>query len=281
MTPNITYSPSRLQKAIGNIAGTHLGFPPSAEGGVKPLPQTTAEIVEIKHIYPTKKCVDFYFPGSDTLQTAHALLDYWDREGTDKFQPPKNLNLPLIPLEPSWPFTTPENNSPDLMTIIQLILLSGAPTAPAFPPIIQTLIQKMGNQQNTVKLLQNLTQSGSLDLTTLIQIAGLNETKIKELLDNTKITNTPLLPKIEDITQNPTHPGVKPPNTNIPHIETPSVPNTSEIPKPNTPKIPNGEISQIPPVPKVEIPTEPLYGAVIPLKGDKTQGYLLLGFIKI
>jgi hypothetical protein len=244
MSSNSTYTPNRLQKAIGNIAGTHLGFKPNPEGGVKPLPETTAEIAEIQKIYPQKKCVEFCFIGSKTIHKAYALLDYWHQEGTDQFQPPLDLKLPNIPQESSWPHTTPKNNSPDLITILQLILLSGAPNAPTLPPLIQQLNQILGSQQNTIKLLQTLAGSGTLDLKILFSIIGIDETKIKN------ITNTPPIPEIE-----------------TPTIETPHIPN--EIPH-----------QPIPNIPQVEIPTEPLYGAVIPLKGDKTQGYLLLGFIK-
>lgn len=280
MAHNTTYSPNRLQKAIGNIAGAHLGFPPSAEGGVKPLPSTTAEIVEIKHIYPHKRCVEFCFLGSDTLHTAHALLDYWHKDGTDQFQPPANLNIPTIQKEPSWPHTTPENSSPDLLTILQLILLSGAPTAPALPPIIQQLNQTLGGQQNTVKLLQTLSGTGSLDLKLLMQIAGIDPAKIKEIINTTQLSN-----------KTPTLPGVEIPNTpNIPEISLPDAPKVDipnipplpdvETPQVDMPSIPN-EIPKLPRIPQIETPLEPLYGAVIPLKGDKTQGYLLLGFIKL
>ena len=98
------------------------------------------------------------------------MVDYWHREGTDDFQPPENLNLPSMQKERSWPYTTPENNSPDLTTIIQLILLSGAPNAPAMPPIILQLNQILGGQQNTVKLLQMLSESGSLNLSMLFEL---------------------------------------------------------------------------------------------------------------
>jgi hypothetical protein len=244
MNHSRTYSPNRLQKAIGNIAGTHLGFNPRHDGSMKPLPQTSAEIVEIKKIYPTCRSVDFCFMGSDTLHTAQALLDYWHREGTDKFQPPETLKLPSNQNESAWPFTTPETNSPDLMTIGQLILLSGAPTAPNLPPIIQALIQKMGGQQNTVKLLQKLTGSGSLNIEMLLKIIGLDTTLKKSS-------------NIEELTKKIITDDDKINVPNIPPVETPNTLNMGLVPQ------------------------EPLHGTVIPLKGDKTQGYLLLGFIKL
>lgn len=230
------YTPIRLQKAIGNIAGAQLGFNPSPEGGVKPLPETSAELVEIKKIYPHQRTVDFCFMGSDTIHSAYAMVDYWHREGTDDFQPPETLNIPTMK-ERSWPYTTPENNSPDLTTIIQLILLSGAPNAPALPPIILQLNQILGGQQNTVKLLQMLSGSGSLNIHMLFQILGLKAPRLEDLANPEKLkdlTQLPDLSKIEDLNHSP----------------------------------------------EAETPKEPLHGAVIPLKGDKTQGYLLLGFIK-
>ena len=235
------YTPNRLQKAIGNIAGTQLGFNPNPEGGIKPLPETTAEIVEIKKIYPHHRTVDFCFLGSNTIRSAYAMVDYWHREGTDDFQPPENLNLPFMQKERSWPYTTPENNSPDLATVVQLILLSGAPNAPALPPIILQLNQILGGQQNTVKLLQILSGSGSLNITMLLQLLGIKApsledlTKPDKLKDLTKIPDVPDINKIEELNSNP----------------------------------------------EAETPQEPLHGAVIPIKGDKTQGYLLLGFIKL
>ena len=236
-----TYTPNRLQKAIGTIAGAQLGFNPSPEGGVKPLPETSAEIVEIKKIYPTRRYVDFCFLGSDTIHSAYAMVDYWHREGTDDFQPPENLNLPFMQKERSWPYTTPENNSPDLATVVQLILLSGAPNAPAMPPIILQLNQILGGQQNTVKLLQMLSGSGSLNLSMLFGLIGLKVPSLEDLKNPEKLKDLTQIPDIQDLNK------IEPITNN----------------------------------PKAETPKEPLHGAVIPLKGDKTQGYLLLGFIKL
>lgn len=233
-----TYSPIRLQKAIGNIAGAQLGFNPSPEGGVKPLPETSAEIVEIKKIYPPRRCVDFCFLGSDTIHSAHAMVDYWHREGMDDLQPPQGINGGSNTL--SWPFTTPEKDNIDLLTQISLLSLIYPPFK-SLLPVIQQLVDIMGGQHNVIKLLQILASNDSLNLSMLFQLIGLkapslddltNPEKLKEL---TQPPNIPDLKKIKDLTTNP----------------------------------------------EVKIPKEPLYGAVIPLKGDKTQGYLLLGFMKL
>ena len=232
-----TYTPNRLQKAIGTIAGAQLGFDPRPEGGVKPLPETSAEIGEIKKIYPTHRCVDFCFLGSDTIHTAYAMVDYWHREGTDDFHPPGNLK----PEENvSWPFTTPEKDNVDLLTQLYLLSLIYPPFQTLLP-VIQQLIKSMGGQHNVIKLLQILASQNSLNLSMLFQLIDLKAPSLEDLKNPEKLKDLTQLPNIPDA----------------------------------------NKIKDLTSIPETKTPKEPLHGAIIPLKGDKTQGYLLLGFIKL
>lgn len=233
-----TYSPIRLQKAIGNIAGAQLGFNPSPEGGVKPLPETCAEIVEIKKIYPPRRYVDFCFLGSDITHSAYAMVDYWHREGMDDFQPPQGVNGGNKIL--SWPFTTPEKDNIDLLTQISLLSLIYPPFK-SLLPLIQQLVDIMGGQHNVIKLLQMLASNDSLNLSMLFQLIGLKAPSLEDLKNPEKLKELTHLQDIADLSK----------------------------------------IKDLNSVPETETPKEPLYGAVIPLKGDKTQGYLLLGFLKL
>jgi hypothetical protein len=244
MNPTTTYSPGRLQKAIGNIAGNHLGFKPGSDGGVKPLPETSAEIVEIKKIYPQRRSVDFCFLGSDTLHSASAMVDYWHREGTDDFQPPGNLKPDK---DVSWPFTTPEKDNVDLLTQINLLSLIYPPFQ-ALLPAIQQLIEAMGGQHNVIKLLRILASQNSLNLLALFKLVGLEAPNLKEL-------------------------------TNLPDASLDATNKVKKVTSTLTEDV--GKVKDLTSVPEVQIPKEALYGAVIPLKGDKTQGYLLLGFMKL
>lgn len=154
MRVNSTYSPDRLEKAIGNIAGAQLGFKKSIDGGIKTLPDTTTQIVEIKRIYPTQKIIEFSFIDSPETYTAHALLDYWQREGKDKKIPLKTQNLNLEK-EVTWPFTTPETTSPDLITILQLLILMGVKGAAPMLTIIQKLTTTLQGKLEVLELIQN------------------------------------------------------------------------------------------------------------------------------
>lgn len=177
MKVNGTYSPDRLQKAIGNMAGTHLGFKSSLDGGIKTFPDATTQIVEIKRVYPSRKIVEFSFIDSKEIYTAYALLDYWHREGKDKNITPEN---PIsYEKEVNWPFTAPETTSPDLITILQLLVLMGVSGAPPMLTIIQKLTSKLQGKREVLGLIQNQ----KITLQTLLKALEINTQELENITD--------------------------------------------------------------------------------------------------
>ena len=126
--------------------------------------------------------------------------------------------------------------------LTQLYLLSLIyPPFQTLLPVIQQLIKSMGGQHNVIKLLQILASQNSLNLSMLFQLIDLKAPSLEDLKNPEKLKDLTQLPNIPDA----------------------------------------NKIKDLTSIPETKTPKEPLHGAIIPLKGDKTQGYLLLGFIKL
>jgi hypothetical protein len=187
----------------------------------------------------------------------------------------------------NWPFGVPENTTNQLNTILPLInmIVPGASTITTLPSILNTVPRVLTSFASPFQILDT-----KINISTTLNILS--------------IIGVPGAPKIEDIpliTRNLPHlleivkiPGVNSAEDVITLIGKENVPGFQKIPSFNELiKVPGLESilnqSGIKDLPNTSTkhdeefikPKEPLYATVTPINGNKENGYLFLGFIKL
>jgi hypothetical protein len=173
-----TYSNSRLQKVIGEISGAQLGFDKKHNNETKPLPDTSAFLVDVKRIYPTERMVEFSFKNKEeenNIYKAWVLVDHWYREGLDLYPSMdqiqetatnilinSGLPLPTHVLKKTWPYYPPDGKPADLKTLLPLLtLLVPGLQGLAITPLVNSTLDFLLEAQ---RLLPDLNILKSLEL---------------------------------------------------------------------------------------------------------------------
>lgn len=186
-----------------------------------------------------------------------------------------------------WPFGVPENTNKQLSSLLPLInmIIPGTPLLTILPLVLNTAPTILNVFASPFQILdRKINVTSILTILSLLGISGAPPIQDIPLISKNlphilEIVKMPHIKNASDMTQLlglQNTPGFQKINTfhellNVPHLE--EILNTSGIE--NLPNLP-------PEIEEEHIqPQEPLYATVTPINGDKDNGYLFLGFIKL